>query len=298
MQGSLVGTPWRPTPALAPAWMAGDPLPDTDARRRAGKHLLLVSLALAGLGLAMVYSSSAVLADLRHDDPGFFLVKQTLRALLAVLVMLVAARVPFVLWQRGSRLLLAFSGVLLALVLVVGVGRSDMFLPLPFGLSFQPSEAAKLALVLFLAEALVRKQERIREFWSGLLPLLVVVGLTAGLIAIEPDLGGAIVVGLLGVTMLWLGGARTKHLLGLGVVGLAGVGLSLAVMTHQRVRVEEWFAGGSYQVKQGLIAMGSAAVLRQLSGMSGPLEDAFLALTQRNGDGAPPGNPAPSTATA
>ncbi len=226
----------------------------------AGGYLLLTAAALVGAGVVMVYSSSSALASLRYSDSSFFLGRQAMRAGLGLAVMLVVSRVPTAFWSRSARVLLAFSAGSLLLVLALGVGPAQRWLRLPiaqFGLQFQPSEMAKLALVLYLADVLARKEEQMGDFQNGLLPRLLVVGTVVILIVFQPNLGTGLAVGMISMIMLYLGGARPEHLGALGLGALPLAGLSMLFSRYQLKRVTDFLNGGNYQVEQSLVALGS-----------------------------------------
>jgi cell division protein FtsW len=236
--------------------------------QRDSMPVLLICLMLVGLGLVMVYSSSSVLASVRFGDASLFLKRQFVRALLGIVIMLVLAQVPLYWWARLARPMMLVAFVLLLLVLEWGQGPAQRWLVLPAavsGVSFQPAEFAKLALVLYLADVLVRKREEIHRFRRGLLPRLLVVGLVLVLIALQPDLGTAIALGLIALVMLWVGGVRAQHLFGAGLAALLGIGLSLMSSSYQMRRLlsfidPEGDPAGSYQSLQALFGLGSGGI--------------------------------------
>ena len=230
--------------------------------------VLLICLMLVGLGLVMVYSSSSVLANLRFGDSSLFLKKQSIRVLIGLALMLLFAHVPMHWWDRFSRPIMLLAFFLLLLVLAWGHGPAQRWLSLPaigLGIAVQPSEFAKLALVLYLADVLVRKRDEIHRFRRGLLPRLLVVGCVLVLIAMQPDLGTAIALGLIALVMLWVGGVRLQHLIGAGLVALLGIGFSLTTSRYQMQRLlsfidPEGDPDGYYQVLQSLYGLGSGGV--------------------------------------
>jgi cell division protein FtsW len=157
------------------------------------------------------------------------------------------------------------SVVALALVLIPGIGLerggARRWLGLG-GFSLQPSELTKLAVVLFLARALSRKRDQLRQI-SSVLSILAVVGLCAGLILLQPDFGTATILCALVYLMLFVAGAHPLHLAGLGVAGAAALGL-LATLAEYRMRrllcfLDPWAdsQGCGFQLVQSLIAVGS-----------------------------------------
>ena len=231
--------------------------------------MLMISLILVGFGIVMVYSSSSVLASARFDDSSFFLERQIIRAFVGLAIMLVLSRVPLALWSRLAVPMFLLGLVTLILVLIFGRGPTQRWLPLPGMLSsfsFQPSEFVKLALVLYLADVLVRKEDLIKDFKRGLMPRLLVIGIVLGLIAIQPDLGTAVAIGLIAAVMLWVGGARLLHLVCTGVLALPIIALSLYTSPYQWQRVVNFFNDadilkGNYQIDQSLLALGSGGIL-------------------------------------
>ena len=228
-------------------------------------QVLLISLMLVGIGLVMVYSSSSVLASTRFSDSSFFLERQLIRALIGLVIMFILAYVPLEMWSRLAKLLLLVGLVFLVLVMIWGRGPAQRWLPLPAvlsGFSFQPSEFVKLALVLYLADVLVRKRDQLRDFKTGLAPRLLVIGTVLVLIALQPDLGTAIAVGIIAFVMLWIGGARPLHLMSIGLAVVPVVGLSLYFSPYQLQRVLSFLdgvdtRGADYQLSQSLLALGS-----------------------------------------
>ncbi|NKB67766.1 MAG: putative lipid II flippase FtsW [Candidatus Latescibacteria bacterium] len=233
------------------------------AVQRAGINLMLIVLSLVGLGVVMIYSASSVLAQAKFADSSFYLERQFVRAGIGAVIMLVFIRIPTQLWARYARLLLLAGLGTLILVAIWGQGPANRWLYLP-GFSFQPSEFAKLALVLYLADVLDRKRELMPNFKTGLLPRLPILGLVLGLIALQPDLGTAIAIGLIAFTLLWVGGAKLWHLL---ATALAGGGLALLTLApYQWRRIMSYFGpgdaqGDDYQIVQSLLALGRGGPL-------------------------------------
>ncbi len=223
-------------------------------------QVLFIALGLVGLGLVMVYSSSSVLGRVRFADSGFFLERQGVRAVVGILLMMLVSRVPPDLWARAGRPMLLLAMGLLVLVLLVGEGPAHRWLRLPVlvtRLSFQPAEFARLALVIYLADVLARQERLMHDVRNGLVPRLLVVGVVVVLIAAQPDLGTAAAVTMVALTMLWLGGARTGHLLTATLACLPLLALSMYLSRYQLSRITFLWRGGNYQVDQALVALGS-----------------------------------------
>ena len=230
--------------------------------------LLASAAALLALGLVMVASASITVAARQFGDPWHFVTKQALFVAVGAGAAWVMAQVPLVRWRQLARPLLVLALVLLVLVLVPGLGRtvngSTRWLELG-AMGFQVSEAAKLAVLVYLADYVVRRREALRTAWSGLLSPLAPIALAAVLLLLEPDFGAAVVLVTCSLTVLFLGGVPLVRF-GL-LVGTAGAGLAaLAVSSPYRVEritafLDPWadpFDSG-FQLTQSLIAIGSGA---------------------------------------
>ncbi|TXH29346.1 MAG: hypothetical protein E6Q99_01015 [Elusimicrobia bacterium] len=170
--------------------------------------LLSWTAGLTVFGWLVLYSASALLGDSRHGDQYFFLKRQMIWTALGLVGMGVAALTPLTWVQRMARPILFATVVLLALVLVAGheVGGAKRWLRVG-GLGVQPSEFAKLAVVLVLADYLDRRQSRLTR-WSGFLPPLLVTGFVLGLILLERDLGTPFLIGCVALSLIALAGAK------------------------------------------------------------------------------------------
>ena len=239
--------------------------------QRDSMYVLMICLVLVGLGLVMVYSSSSVLANVSFGDSGLYLKKQSIRVLIGLVLMLAFSRLPLHLWARLSRPIMLVALALLLLVLAWGHGSAQRWLSIPAwggGLAFQPAEFAKLALVLYLADVLVRKRDELHDFSRGFIPRLLVVGFALVLIVLQPDLGTAIALGLIALIMLWVGGMRLHHLAGAGLLALLGIGLSLKHSSYQMRRLVNFIdpasdptGSGSHQLLQSLCGLGNGGLL-------------------------------------
>jgi cell division protein FtsW len=237
---------------------------------RADPVLFSVVLVLVGLGLVMVYSSSAVLAQQKMGDSRYFLVRDLVWVLLGLVGMAVTMRIDYSLYRRLAYPILGLSTTLLAAVLVVGVrvnGARRWFHVGP--LSFQPAELAKVALIIFLAHILAKKADLVRRFLIGFLPPLLVCGLFSGLLLKQPDLGTAMIVGGITITMLFVAGTRFSFL---AIAGLGALPIvyNTIVGTPWRLRrilafLDPWQFRDTfgYQMAASLIAVGSGGLSGQ-----------------------------------
>lgn len=187
--------------------------------KRHGYDLILIYLVLSlvVIGWIMVLSASSVVAKEQFHDAFRFFKRHIIFSLIGILCMLGMMKIDYRRWYKLTYPILCVAILLLIVVLIpqlglsLRVGLARRWIATPW-FTFQPSEIAKLALCLFLAYALAKKGEGIREPWRGLLPVVVIAGIMVILVIVEPDVGTALLMGGLTVTMLFVGGARTLHL--------------------------------------------------------------------------------------
>jgi cell division protein FtsW len=238
--------------------------------RRLDLALVLPVVALAALGLVMIYSSSSVLAAERYHSGTFFLQRQSVRLLFGLGLMLALSRVDYHVYARLAPWLLAAGGVLLAVLLAVGGGVRGANRWIQFAsVTIQPTELARSACVIYLAKLLDRKGERVGSFRDGVLPAAIVLGTLAALILRQPNLGSTIVLLATGLVMLHLAGARFRHLAALA--GAAALVAALMVLTngYMQARVTGWLGhlggaadvqGKGWQLRQSILALGSGGI--------------------------------------
>lgn len=232
------------------------------------RRMRTVVLLLVGFGLLMVYSASSVLSMAHFGSSTAYFTSQLSKAVVGLCVMFVLARIDYRIWQRMAKPLLWVSiALLVALVAPIPerfapeINGASRWLAVP-GFTFQPTELAKLALIVWLAATIVKKGERLDD-WEGFAPLLVPPFLMAVLTVLQPDFKGATVLALLTGAMLWLGAVRARFLVRLAaaVLPLGVLVMALEPYRLQRIRAfldrGEDVQGISYQINQSLISLGS-----------------------------------------
>lgn len=227
-------------------------------------------MAVGGLlliGLQMVYSSSVVVAHAVFEDDAYFLTRQAIWTVLGLGAMILVARMDYQRLQSWSVWLMAICLIGLVLVLIPGIGSTaygaQRWLKIgPFPL-IQPSELAKVALVIYMADWLSRKGKHVSQFTNGSLPFAIIVGLVAGLVMPQPDLGTAIVLIATAVSIFFVAGANVFHLI-LGAVPTGAVLCWLVFGVGWRadrwdafLRPEDDPLGKGWHTMQTLIALGS-----------------------------------------
>jgi cell division protein FtsW len=246
-------------------------------RHQPDYSILLAVVALAAIGILMVYSSSAMHAYLASDDTLAIVGPQIFWGALGLLAMLLVMRMDYRWLRVVSVPAYAIALVLLVLVFVPSlnrvVGGSARWLivgPLP---AVHPAEIAKLALVVYLAHWMANKGRRIGGFWSGTVPFLLIAVPVIALVFKEPDLGTTFVITLAAFTMFFVAGASLLQLgamAGIGFVGVVLVGLRDYQLERIRTFIDPWAdpLGTGFHTIQGLLALGLGGIFGQGLGES------------------------------
>lgn len=178
-------------------------------------NLLFPVLFLVGIGIVMVYSSSSALALKKFGSDYYFLKKQAIFALIGIIALVVCRHFPYRFYRSLTYPFLFLALVLLAAIKFTGFGYSagGSARWLRFGFfSFQPSEFARFALVIYLAYSMDKKKDKLTNFYVGFMPHIIVLGIFAALILIQPDFGSVLILGFITWIMLFVGGVRILHL--------------------------------------------------------------------------------------
>jgi cell division protein FtsW len=249
----------------------GQPRPGQPATTRSSTAILLVAtvVVLNVVGVVMVLSASSVASLTDYGSPWYFFLRELMWMALGLGAFVFGIRVDYRNWRRWVRPLLVVSTALLVVVLVPGVGiyvsGSRRWLGVGV-LRFQPSELAKLALLLYAADIVSRRADELHDWRRVARPVVLVLGGFVLLVMREPDLGSALVLALVVVAALVAGGVRPNHLAVVGAVGAAAVTLFALLEPYRRVRMLTFlhpFADSSnagYQISQSLIALGSGGL--------------------------------------
>jgi len=233
---------------------------------------LMLTLLLLAIGVVMVLSASYASAfyDLSKETGGsatYYFVKQLIFAVLGVGLMLLASRFPLSFYRRFSFLVLGIAIVLLMAVLVIGTKSNGARRWIVIaGQSIQPSEIAKIGVILAFATLICRYKNLMGTFKYGVVPFVVVLGVIVGLLFLEPHLSASIIIIALGAIMMFIGGARLFWFIG-GLAGVSGLFvLAVTVLQYSSERISAWrdpFADTGdtgYQIVQSLYAIGSGGL--------------------------------------
>jgi len=206
--------------------------------RRAATLLSMIVMVLVVLGIVMLYSTSSA----RAATPHYYLQRQVVWLVLALVAAVVVTRLDYHLWRRYVIPLLAVTVVLLVLVFVPGIGTEvkGSHRWIRFGpIGFQPSELSKLAVIVGMSAYMARYGRHGYQILKGLIFPMIGLGVIAGLVFLEPDYGTTFTAVLVGMVIMFAGGTRFLYLLGLGLPGLAGF---IVMIFYNPVRLERVLA--------------------------------------------------------
>ncbi len=245
--------------------------------------LLGTIISLLVIGILMMFSASYPAAIEDGLSGTYYATRQLIFAGIGLVVMGILSVVPYQffekLWVSGAAFATAI--VMLVLVLIPGIGskqgtfaRRWIAIGGDGGPTFQPSELMKIAIVLFFATLIIRNEHRMKTFWYGIVPYMLMLGVVAGLMMLEPHLSGTLIIAALAVTLIFVGGARPLHfsiMIVLGVIALAGVVLFLMYskgVGYFEERILSWLdpfdpefmQDETWQTCQSLIAIGSGGM--------------------------------------
>lgn len=244
------------------------------------KAILFPVLILTGIGLAMVYSASCAISMDEHNTLFYYLKRQFIFLFASLCIMYVTASLPYKLYNRMAYIILAATIGLLIAVLIpaLSIKANNARRWLDFGLfAFQPAEFAKLAMILFMAYSLSKKQElgKLREFSIGVVPHAAVFGLMAGLILCQPDFGTIVVMGMICWGMMFTAGVPLIYLLSPLPVIIPVVGYFLVFKVSYRFErilgfLNPWDdpLGNGWQLTNSLKAFGSGGLFGKGVGLS------------------------------
>ncbi|NCB73740.1 MAG: putative lipid II flippase FtsW [Clostridia bacterium] len=254
---------------------------------------LMLTLLLLGIGVVMVLSASYASAyyDLSNETGGnatYYFGKQLIFALLGITVMLIASRVPLKFYRRFSFWVLGIAIILLVAVLVIGsVGGGGKRWILLGPISVQPSEIAKIGVILAFAKLICRYKNLMGTFKYGVMPFAVVLGVIVGLLFLEPHLSASIIIIILGAVMMFIGGTRLVWFVG-GLIGVSGLFfIAITVLKYSSERISAWLnpfadtGDTGYQIVQSLYAVGSGGLFGLGLGQS---RQKFLYLPEEHND--------------
>lgn len=231
--------------------------------------LLVIVLVLLTLGLLMVLSASAPYSLRTEGNSYFYFRKQINSAVIGVILMFMISFVDYRIY-KGKIADIGMIGALLLLVAVlipgIGIERNESTRWIQIGIQFQPSEIMKIALVLFMAAKISKDPKKIKKFWKGLFPYLLLIGVIVLLLLKEPHMSAAVIMIVIGGAIIYVAGANMKQIVPIGMAAVAGIA-ALAMTADYRLKrimifLDPWkdIQGDGWQIIQSLYAIGSGGL--------------------------------------
>jgi len=228
--------------------------------------IFLITIILLAIGIVMIYSSSAIYAYSKMDDSLYFFKRHLIYLLTGMVMMFLAMSIDISKLRHYAKPALIFTIFLLVLVLIPHIGRetSGARRWFKFGLlNFQPSELAKLVVIVYMADFIARKGSMVKSFVHGYLPAIMVLGVVVGMVLLEPDLGTAVTISLITLIMLFVSGINVSYIIGSFLASLPALYLLLFRVPYRRKRMmvflNPWAdkKGAGFQIIQSFVALGS-----------------------------------------
>lgn len=229
---------------------------------------LILVVVLMGIGLLMLFSASYATAYYEGLPSTYYFTRQGIFALSGIAIMLIVSFMDYRIFRMWSPVVMIGTIAMLVLVLFIGKGNfgEKRWINLGF-IQFQPSEFAKLAVILLFSAMISAKPEKMHTFRYGVLPYIAILAVLAGLMFLEPHLSGAVLIVGVGAALMFMGGTHWGWFVGaIGTAGVAGVA-AINFLDYARKRVETWLnpfldpRGDGYQIIQSLYAIGSGGAL-------------------------------------
>ena len=236
--------------------------------KKIDKKLLISVIVLSLFGLLMIYSSSNIWASYKFNDSFKYLKSQGLFLIIGFFIMNIISKIPYEFYKKYSNPILFICIILLVLVLIPGIGTIRNGSRSWFGIGsfgIQPSEAAKLGLIIFTSKYL--SNNKIKDIKTSVLPILSIVILIFGLIMLQPDFGTGVIIVMSIVSLLFISGVNMSFFIKIGIVGLIGIVILVIIAPYRMARITSFLnpwsdpLGSGFQIIQSLYAIGPGGLL-------------------------------------
>ena len=234
------------------------------------KILALSVILLSLFGLIMIYSASSIWAEYKFSDSFHYLKYQLLFFIVGLVFMFIVSKIDYRLYYKKANTILICCFILLILVLIPGIGSVRNGSRSWFGIAsfgIQPSEAAKLGLIIFTSKYLSKSNKFLKSYKEGVFPILGITFLFFGLIMLEPDLGTGVILVVAITALLFISGVNMKFFYGLGLLGVIGLVALIVIAPYRMDRITAFInpwkdaSGTGFQIIQSLYAIGPGGLL-------------------------------------
>ncbi len=238
--------------------------------KKKGYILLISSVLLISLfGILMIYSASNVWASYKFNDPYKFVKNQGLFFIIGVILMFIISKINYQYYYQKANIILLICFILLILVLIPGIGTVRNGSKSWFGIGsfgIQPSEFAKLGLIIFVSKYLANNEKSVKDIKKGVLPILGLTLLFFGIIMLQPDFGTGTIIVISIIGLLFIGGVSMKFFLSIALIGIIGVAGLIAIAPYRLARILSFLnpwkdpLGSGFQIIQSLYAIGPSGL--------------------------------------
>ena len=234
--------------------------------------LFITIITISLFGIIMIYSASYIWAEYKFNDPFKFVKHQGLFFIIGIIMMLITSKIPYKVYFEKANTLLLISIILLILVIIPGIGTVRNGSRSWFGIGsfgIQPSEFAKLTLIIFTSKYLKKNEKNLKYIKKGVLPNLGIVILVFGLIMLQPDFGTGMIILVSIIGLLFVSGVDFKFFIRLGLIGVVGIVLLIAIAPYRLERILSFLnpwsdpLGSGFQIIQSLYAIGPGGLFGQ-----------------------------------
>lgn len=239
-------------------------------QKKIDKILFFTSIILSLFGIVMIYSASSIWAEYKFNDAFHYLKYQSIFFIVGVIIMLIISKIDYKVYYEKANLILSICLILLILVLIPGIGSirngsRSWFGIGPFGI--QPSEAAKLGLIIFTSKYLSKSNKFLKSYKQGVFPILGITLLIFFLIMLQPDLGTGVILVMSIISLLFIAGVNMKFFLGIGILGIISITILIIIAPYRMDRITSFInpwndaLGTGFQIIQSLYAIGPGGLL-------------------------------------
>lgn len=232
--------------------------------------LFVAVLILITFGLIMIYSASSIWAEYKFNDSFKYVKQQALFIMVGIILVLIVANIDYKMYYKKANIILGVCLCLLILVLIPGIGSIRNGSRSWFGVGsfgIQPSEFAKLGLIIFTSKYLSNSNKFVKDIKKGVIPILGILFLIFGLIMLQPDFGTGMIIIVSILALLFVAGVNIKFFIGLGVLGVFGIVGLILIAPYRMDRITSFInpwkdpLGTGFQIIQSLYAIGPGGLL-------------------------------------
>lgn len=232
--------------------------------------LLIAIITLSIFGIIMIYSASSIWAEYKFGDSFHYLKYQAIFFIISVIAMMLVSKINYKIYYQKANLILLICIILLILVLIPGIGSVRNGSRSWFGigsLGIQPSEFAKLGMIIFTSKYLTNSNKFLKSYKQGVFPILGILFFLFALIMLQPDMGTGTILVISIIALLFIAGVNIKFFVGMGIVGVMGVIILIAIAPYRIDRITSFLnpwsdaLGTGFQIIQSLYAIGPGGLL-------------------------------------